>query len=108
MKNFVPLREETERRGKKIKAAGERHASPTEACKLIGSFSEAEVKMIDYVEANAARCGIPAQVRENLKTGHKNTEEMQQKVCKMAQEIQEPTGPSLHEILGSSAQKVAK
>ena len=59
MKNFVPLREEAEKRGKMIKAASERRAPPDEACKLIGNYSKAEQKMISYVEANAAKCGIP-------------------------------------------------
>jgi hypothetical protein len=105
MKAFVPLREEAERRGKLIKAAGDRKASPAEACKLIGNFGQAEVKMIKYVESNAAKCGIPPQVTEQLKTGHKNTEAMQKKVCGIAQQQQQtgPAGPSLSEVLGSSA-----
>ena len=86
MKDFVPLREEAEKRGKLIKAASDRHAPPDEACKLIGNFSQAEIKMIKYVEANAAKCGIPPQIGDQLKTGHKNTEAMQQKVCDVAQQ----------------------
>src|SRR5512140_1703877 len=46
MKAFMPLREDAEKRGKLIKAAGDRHAPPDEACKLIRSFSQAETKMI--------------------------------------------------------------
>src|SRR3954454_15271167 len=49
MKNFVPLREEAENRGKLIKAASERHAQPDEACKLIENYSQAEAKMMKYV-----------------------------------------------------------
>ena len=104
MKNFVPLREEAEKRGKMIKAASERRAPPDEACKLIGNYSKAEQKMISYVEANAAKCGIPPQIGEQLKNGHKNTEAMQQKVCAVAaQRPTGPAGPSLSEVLGSSA-----
>jgi hypothetical protein len=105
MKGFVPLREEAERRGKLIKAAGDRKATPAEACKLIGNFGQAEVKMIKYVESHAAKCGIPPQVTEQLKTGHKNTESMQKKVCGIAQQQQQsgPSAPSLSEALGSSA-----
>jgi hypothetical protein len=104
MKGFVPLREEAEKRGKLIKAASERHAPPDEACKLIASFGQAETKMISYVENRAAKCGIPAQVADQLKTGHKNTEAMQKKVCGFAQQAQQrgPAGPSLSEVLGSS------
>jgi hypothetical protein len=105
MKNFVPLREEAEKRGKMIKAASDRHASPDEACKLIGNFGQAEIKMIKYVETNSTKCGIPAQITDQLKNGHKNTEAMQRKVCAVAQQAQSrgPAGPSLSEVLGSSA-----
>ena len=105
MKGFVPLREEAEKRGKMIKAASERHAPPDEACKLIAAFSQSEMKMIKYVETNSAKCGIPPQIAEQLKGGHKNTEVMQKKVCQVAEQQQQrgPAGPSLSEVLGSSA-----
>lgn len=104
MKAFAPLREEAEKRGKAIKAAGERHATPDEACKLIGIYGQAEVKMIKYIESHAAKCGIPPQVADQLKKGHKGTEGLQTKVCAAAQQAQRgPAGPSLSEVLGSSA-----
>jgi len=105
MKGFMPLREEAEKRGKLIKAASDRKAPPDEACKLITSFGQAETKMIKYVETNASKCGIPPQISDQLKAGHKNTETMQQKVCGVAQQMQQrgPAGPSLSEVLGSSA-----
>ena len=104
MKDFMPLREEAERRGKLIKDASDRHASPDVACKLIGNFGEAEVKMINYVETHQAKCGIPAQVTDQLRNGHKGTEEMQKKICGMAQQAQQrgPAGPTLSEVLGSA------
>jgi hypothetical protein len=105
MKGFVPLRAEAEKRGKLIKAASDRKASPDEACKLIGNFGQAEIKMIKYVETNAAKCGIPPQIAEQLKNGHKNTEKMQKQVCGIAEQARArgPAGPSLSEVLGSSA-----
>jgi hypothetical protein len=106
MQGFMPLRQEAEKRGKLIKAASERHASADEACKLIENFAQSETKMIKYVETHAAKCGIPPQITDQLKTGHKNTEGMQQKVCAVAQQQQQqqkgPAGPSLSEVLGSS------
>jgi hypothetical protein len=101
---FLPLRQEAERRGKMIQAASQRHAAPEEACKLIGNFSQAEIKMIKFVEGHLAKCGIPQQVPEQLKNSHRNTEKMQQKVCDAAQQQQKgPTGPSLSDVLGSAA-----
>lgn len=107
MKNFIPLREEAEKRGKMIKAASDRHAPPDEACKLISNFGQAEVNMIKYVEAHAASCGIPAQVSDQLKNGHKGTEALRAKVCNVAQQMQQQqqraAGPTLSDVLGSSA-----
>jgi hypothetical protein len=104
MKGFLPLRQEAEKRGKLIKAASDRHAPPDEACKLIENFGQSEIKMIKYVETHAAKCGIPPQISDQLKNGHKNTSSMQQKVCAVAQQVQQrgPAGPSLSEVLGSS------
>ena len=99
MKGFAPLREEAERRGKLIKAASDRKAPPDEACKLIGNFGQAEIKMIKYVETNSAKCGIPPQIADQLRTGHKNTEKMQKQVCTMAQ--RHPSAdPDRDEVLG--------
>ena len=88
MKAFMPLREEAEKRGK-----------------LISNFGQAESKMIKYVETHAADCGIPPQIGDQLKAGHKNTEALQKKVCAVAQQVQTrgPAGPSLSEVLGSAA-----
>jgi hypothetical protein len=101
MNDFRPLREEAERRGKLIKAASDHHAPPDETCKLFAAFSAAEVKMIEYVEARAAGCGIPAQIADQLKTNHKGTEGVQKKVCMIAEQVRE--GPTLTDVLGSSA-----
>lgn len=107
MDGFMPLRKDAERRGNLIKAASDRRAPPAEACKLIGSFSQAEVKMIKYVESHAQKCGIPAQIHEQLVAGHKNTEKLLKQVCGIAQQQAQqprgPAGPSLSEVLGSSA-----
>ena len=107
MKAFMPLREEAEKRGKLIKAASDRHAAPDEACKLIKSFGQAELKMIKYVESHGAKCGIPANVGTQMKEGHKNTESMQTKVCNVAQQMASqprgPAGPSLSEVVGSGS-----
>jgi hypothetical protein len=106
MKEFIPLREEAERRGKLIKAASDRKASPDEACKLISNFGKAEMKMIKYVEAHAASCGIPQQISDQLKAGHKGTESLENKVCAVAAQVKtrgNPAAPSLSDVLGSSA-----
>ena len=95
MKNFMPLRQETERRGKLLQAAGQKkQKTPDEICKLLTSYGQAELKMMKYVESNGTKCGIPPQIGDQLKASHKNTEAMQQKAAAQ---------PSLSDVLGSSA-----
>ena len=107
MSGFLPLRQDAEKRGLAIKKASERKAPPAEACKLISSYAQSEVKMIKYIEANKDKCGIPATVATQMKDGHKNTEQMRKQVCNVAQQQQQqprgPATPSLSEVLGSSA-----
>ena len=104
MKNFIPLREEAEKRGKLIKAAFERHAQTDETCKLIENYSQAELKMMKYVQLNSAKCGIPPQISEQMKKGHEGTQATLKKCTAAAQaQTRGPAGPSLSEVLGSSA-----
>ena len=90
--------------GRLIKAASDRKAPADETCKLIAAFGEAEIKMIKYVDLNAAVCGIPQRVSDQLKAGHKNTEALREKVCTVAQQMTQQkaaAAPSLSEALGS-------
>jgi hypothetical protein len=105
MKDFMPLREAAEKRGKLIQTASARKAPPDEACKLIGQYSQAEAKMIKFIDANSQRCGIPENVGKQMHTNHKATETMEQKVCDVAKQAQMrgPAGPSLSEALGSAS-----
>ncbi len=104
MKEFLPLRQEAEKRGQALKVASDKRLGPVVACKLINSFIQAEVKMIKYVETNSAKCGIPPQISEQLKKGHKGSEAMQEKICNAATQAQTrgPVGPSLSDVLGSA------
>jgi len=57
--DFMPLREEAQKRAAAISAAGKRKAPPNEICQLFGRFAEAESKVIKFVEDNGTWCGIP-------------------------------------------------
>ena len=86
MKGFVPLREEAEKRGKLIKAASDRHAPPDEACKLIGSFGQAEVKMIKYVESQFGEMRNSAADRRAAQDRPQEHRDDAKKVCAVAQQ----------------------
>ena len=108
MKGFTPLKQEAEKRAEVIKALGKRKAPASEACKAIGAFAQSETKMINYIRSNSQRCGIPAQVAEQMQKGHMGTEQMRVKVCNAAeQQARAPRGGgamSLSEALGASTE----
>ncbi len=110
-KGFNTVKSDAEAKANAIKAAGKRRAPPQEACKLIGAFSQAEVRMIKFVETNTVKCHIPPQAAEQMKKGHANTEQLLSKVCAAAANgggPQGPAGPSLSEALGSASLPEAK
>jgi hypothetical protein len=82
MADFVKLREEVEKRGKAAKAASEHKASREEMCRLIMTFADVEGRWARFTEVNTqTSCGIPAQVANQLKQMHANTEQTRQRIC---------------------------
>jgi hypothetical protein len=86
MQGFAALREEAEVRSRLIKEASDRRAPADEACRLIGDFGQAEIRMIKYIENNSAKCAIAPHAAERFRASHNNTEKMQRQVCAIAQQ----------------------
>jgi hypothetical protein len=104
MNDFVPLRDDAQKKAAAIKAASDRHANPVEACQLFKVFSAAEAKIVKYVEDNGTWCGMPPELLGSMKTNHAKTVELQGKICKAAaMGGGRPAGPSLSDALGSSS-----
>ena len=71
MKEFLPLKQDAEKKGEYLQALGKRkNKTVQEACKGFTAYSQAEAKMMKFVEANAQRCGIPADVPKQMKEQH--------------------------------------
>jgi hypothetical protein len=99
----MSLREAAQKRANTVRQASERKATPDEACKLIGLFTDAEAKVVKFVEKNAASCGIPAEAVKGMRVNHGKSLELKKRICTAA--AQAPKGaatPSLSESLGSS------
>jgi len=101
MTEFARLREDVQKRGLAAKAAGQRKVSREEMCKHITAYSAAELKWVKYTEGNITSCGIPAEVAQQLKQVHSNTEQTKEKICTAGPG---PTAapPSLSDALGTS------
>ena len=101
MTEFTKMREDVQKKGLAAKAAGQRKVSREEMCKHITAYSAAELKWVKYTEANTTSCGIPAEVAQQLKQVHSNTEQTKEKICTAGPG---PTAapPSLSDALGTS------
>jgi hypothetical protein len=54
---------------------------PSDTCKLVGDYSQAELKMIKYIEIRATECGIAPSSVDQMKEAHKKTEAFLERVC---------------------------
>jgi hypothetical protein len=85
-KEYASLREDAEAKGNLIKTAGAQNAPPEETCKIAGSYRLAVVKIVKYVQANAAQCGIPPSVMEQLKAIFISAESLYSNACRAAEQ----------------------
>jgi hypothetical protein len=107
--DFAPLRAEAEKRAAAIQATqGNKKQKPPlpEVCKLFRSFTDAELKVVKYAEANAAWCNIPAQAVTQMRASLTEHVTLKDKICAAAANAPQggppkPSGPNLGEALGT-------
>lgn len=102
MKDFMPLREDTEKKAKAVQAASKRRPSPQEACRLFTALVAAQDKLGKFAAANVKTCGIPQDVVTQIRTAVRETDGVRAKVCELAARGPAQTGPSLSDALGTS------
>jgi hypothetical protein len=102
MAEFTKLRLDVEKKGMAAKAASQKKASREEMCKLITNYAAAETKWVKFTEGGVQSCGIPAQIAEQLKKVHANTEQTREKVCAAGPAAGPAAAPSLSDALGTT------
>jgi hypothetical protein len=98
MAEFAKLRDVVQKTGLAAKAASQRKVSRGEMCKHVTAYSAAELKWVDYTEANVTSCGIPDEVVSQLKAVHGNTEKTKERICAALGDIPD-LGPPRPELL---------
>jgi hypothetical protein len=99
---FMPLRQDAEKRAGMIKTAAAKKSQP-ELCDAFKNFAAAEAKMVKYVTDNGAACGIPADATKNMKANHTKTVGIRDKVCSANAAPAAARAPSLSDALGTSS-----
>jgi len=101
-KDFIPIREDAEKKAKAVQAASKRKPTPQEACRLFTALVAAQDKLAKFAAANVQSCGIPQEVAKQIKTAMTQTDEVRVKICDVAARGPVQSGPSLSDALGTS------
>jgi hypothetical protein len=100
--HLMALRDEAQKNGLAVQAAGKRKASPAEACKLFNTFVVSETKFIRGLEENKAQCGVPDEVIKRSKVESEQVSKIRTQICEVAAQGPQNAGPSLSDALNST------
>jgi hypothetical protein len=92
--DFMPLRAEVDKRFEATKAAIARKGTAVELCNLLTKFTQAETKMIKYVQQNGAACNLPAGLLDTIKSSNVKSEGYRKQACTAAAAPPRPARPA--------------
>jgi hypothetical protein len=96
--NFPKLRDEAKAKAETIAAISKRHGDRKDMCAAVQSFTAAEDKVVKFLEANKAGCGVPDQAVKDAKAMHAKTMQFRDTVCA---EGPKPKVPTLSDAIGT-------
>jgi len=98
---LLSTRDDVNKHGQALQAAGQKKAPPDELCKLFKAFLTVETKMIKGLEEHSATCGVPTDVLKQVKAGHSKAAQMGKQICDAAAQPR-MVGPTLSDALGTT------
>lgn len=100
-KDFTKLSQDTAKKRGAIEQAGKKKVGPAIACRLFNDYAASEAKLIKFVSANTASCGMPKSLLEDLNKSHAQTTQIRTRVCEVAAAPPKPAGPTLSDALSA-------
>jgi hypothetical protein len=91
---FIPLRQEVEKRFEAAKAGIDRRGSAAELCNLLTKFTQAEMQMIKYVRENGPACNFPPALLESAQASNAKSEGYRKQACTAAAAPAKPARPA--------------
>lgn len=98
---LMTYRDEMQKHGQALQAAGKKKAAPDEICKLFNAYLAAGRKMVKGLEEGASVCGVPPDLPNQIKAQQVKESQMAKQICEVAARPR-PTGPSLSDALGTT------
>lgn len=96
---FPNMRDDVAKSFSQIRTASERKVPREEVCPMFKSAVLKEEKLLRFLEANKALCGVPPQIIVQVKTNHTQTIRIRDQVC--SNKPGPGAGPSLSDALGA-------
>jgi hypothetical protein len=103
---FLPLRQEVDKRFEATKAGIAKKGSAAEICNLLTKFSQAEAALMKFVEKNSGTCPFPPNMLENIKASNVKSEGYRKQACTAAAapaRSARPAEPTLSDALSPPA-----
>jgi hypothetical protein len=91
---FIPLRQDVDKRFEAAKAGIEKRIGAAEMCNLLTKFSQAEGTLIKFIEKNAPTCPFPANMLQSVKASNAKTEGYRKQACNAAAAPARPMRPA--------------
>jgi hypothetical protein len=101
---LLAIRDEVQKHGQALQAAGQKKAAPDELCKLFKAYLAAGTKMVKGLEEGATTCGVPAEVPKQLRAQQAKESQVAKQVCDAAAQGPRQAAPSLGDALGTTPQ----
>jgi hypothetical protein len=98
---LMTYRDEMQKHGQALQAAGKKKAAPDELCKLFNAYLAAGRKMVKGLEEGASVCGVPPDLPNQIKAQQAKESQMANQICEAAARPRQ-TGPSLSDALGTT------
>jgi hypothetical protein len=80
-------RDEVNKHGQALQAAGQKKAPPDELCERFKTFLTAESKLLKGLEEHGATCGVPAEVLTQVEAGHGKASQVGKRICELARRL---------------------
>jgi hypothetical protein len=81
---LLTLRDEMQRHGQALQAAGQKRAAPDELCRLFKVYLAAGSKMAKGLEEGSTTCGVPADVPQQVRAQQAKESQMATQICEVA------------------------
>jgi hypothetical protein len=101
---LLTLRDEMQKHGQALQAAGQKKVGPDQLCKLFKAYLEVGGRMAKGLEEGATTCGVPPEVPKQIRAQQAKESQIAKQICDAAAQGPRQAAPTLGDALGTTPQ----